>query len=174
LATEKERFNHRFTPKRLVAQTEIYFSVISQGMSPTKAISGHIILGDQYSYKNLLKVYPDIYRKVAESGGAIITPEDTPIVDILLDENLKALKADKKPAGFNRFDAGGVRLIFPIRDDDKIEFYVSKPSRCPEVVGLTESISTMLKKAGLKHTTAYDHTPLSSPRSSFPPPQPIH
>jgi hypothetical protein len=141
-------------------------------MSPTKAYSGHIILGEQYSYRHLLRVYPDIYKKVAASGGAVVLQDDPPIVDILLDENLRALKADKKPSGLNRFDAGGVRLIFPIRDDDKIEFYVSKTTRCPEVVGLTESISTILKKAGLKHTTVYDHTPLASPRSSFPPPQP--
>ena len=138
-------------------------------MAVVKAYTGHIVLNDRYSYRSLAHVYPDIYKKVIEAGEATNTQEDPTLTDVLLEDNMKALKADKKPAGINRFDVGGVRLIFPIRDDKQVEFYVSKQSRCPEVVGLTESISSILKKAGLKHTTTYDRSPVVSSRSSFQP-----
>lgn len=140
-----------------------------------KAFTGHIVMNERYSYKNLTNVYPDIYKRVLEVGGSEATQEDPAMVEVLLDDNLRALKADKKPSGVNRFDVAGVRLIFPIREDRQVEFYVSKQSRCTEVVGLTESISSILKKAGLKHTTAYDRSPTIPSRSSFqplPPAQP--
>ncbi len=132
-----------------------------------KAFTGHIVLSERYSYKNLTEVYPDIHRKVIEAGASTATQEDPSVVDLLLDDNIRAMKADKKPAGINRFDLGGVRLIFPIREDGQVEFYISKHSRCPEVVGLTESISSILKKAGLKHTTLYDRSPMLNSRSTF-------
>lgn len=138
-------------------------------MTPIKAYTGHIVLGDKYSYKHLARVYPDIYQKVVEAGANTVPSDGPAMAEIILDDNLKALKADKKPAGLNRIDTSGVKLIFPIRDDRKVEFYVSKHARCPEVVGLTETISTILNKAGLKHTTLYDHTPLSLPRTGFTP-----
>ncbi len=139
-------------------------------MTPIKAYTGHIVLGDRYSYRHLARIYPEIYKKVVDAGSTPTVSDAPSMVEILLEDDMKSLKADKKPAGLNRFDSGGVRLIFPIREDKKVEFYVSKHARCPEVVGLTESISTTLKKAGLKHTTLYDHTPLSLPRSGFPNP----
>jgi hypothetical protein len=140
-----------------------------------KAFTGHIVMSERYSYKNLSNVYPDIYKKVLEVGGNEGTQEDPTMVEVLLDDNMRAIRSDKKPAGVNRFDIAGVRLIFPIREDKQVEFYVSKQSRCTEVVGLTESISSILKKAGLKHTTTYDRSPTITSRSSFqplPPPSP--
>ncbi len=138
-------------------------------MVVVKAYTGHIVLNERYTFKNLQEVYPDIHRKVIEAGASSATQEDPAVGELLLDENIRAIRADKKPSGINRYDLGGVRLIFPIRDDGQVEFYVSKHSRCPEVVGLTESISSMLKKAGLKHSTTYDRSPLLSSRSAFQP-----
>lgn len=138
-------------------------------MVVVKAFTGHIVMNEKYSYKHLTNVYPDIYKKVIEVGGSETTQEDPTMVEVLLDDNMRAIKADRKPAGVNRFDIAGVRLIFPIREDSLVEFYVSKQSRCTEVVGLTESISSMLKKAGIKHTTTYDRSPTISSRSSFQP-----
>ena len=141
-------------------------------MVVVKAYTGHIVLNERYTFKSLQEVYPDIHRKVIEAGAPTATQEDPAVGELILDENIRAIKADKKPSGINRYDLGGVRLIFPIREDGQVEFYVSKHARCPEIVGLTESISSMLKKAGLKHSTAYDRSPMLNSRSAFQSPVP--
>lgn len=128
-------------------------------MSRVKARTGHIVIEGKKDYRELSKVYPEIHRKVVEANRPFLREPDQLLPEILLEENLRDIKSGRKPIGFNRQDAYGMRLIFPIREDKKVEFYVSRTSRCPEVVQLTESISTVLKKAGVKHRVEYDRLP---------------
>lgn len=128
---------------------------------PVKARTGHIVIDGRKDFKELSKVYPEIHRKVVEANRPFLREPDQLLPEILLEENLRDLKNGRKPSGFNRQEPGGMRLIFPIREDRKLEFYVGRPARCQEVVQLTESISTVLRKAGLKHTVEYDRLPSS-------------
>lgn len=137
---------------------------------PVKARSGHIILEGRRSFKDLARVYPEIHKRLLEMGQPLSKEMDPLLPDVLLEENLRDLRADRKPIGYNRQDPSGWRLIFPIRQDRKVEFYVAKPFRCQEVVTLTEAISAVMRRAGVRHSVEYDRIPLTPPRPGTPMP----
>ena len=136
---------------------------------PVKARSGHIILEARRHYSELQRAYPEIHRRVAEANRPYAKESEPTIPEVLLEENLRDLKADRKPAGYNRSDAFGMRLVFPICDPKRPEFYFSKPLRCQEVVQITEEVSQLLRRRGVRHTVEYDRLPLGQPRG----PQPL-
>ncbi len=131
---------------------------------PVKARSGHILLEAKGRYVDLLKVYPEIHRRVVEANRPFAKEAEPMVPEILLEENLRDLRANRKPAGYNRAEAFGMRLIFPLGDPKRPEFYFSKPLRCQEVVQLTEEVSTLMRRRGVKHTVEYDRLPLGAPR----------
>lgn len=132
---------------------------------PVKARSGHILLDQRRSYRDLQRVYPEIHRKVVEANRPFFKETEPLMPDVLLEENLRDMRANRKPAGYNRPDAFGMRLIFPLVELRRAEFYFSKPSRCQEVVQITEQVSLLLRKRGLKHTVEYDRLQLGTPRN---------
>jgi hypothetical protein len=131
---------------------------------PVKARSGHILLDPKRSYKDLVRVYPEIHRRVVEMNRPFVKETDPLLPEVLLDENLRDLKGNRKPTGYNRQDAFGLRLIFPLSDERRAEFYFTKPARCQEVVQITEQVSVLLRRRGIKHTVEYDRLPLGPPR----------
>jgi hypothetical protein len=131
---------------------------------PVKARSGHILLDPKRSYHDLVRVYPEIHKRVVEMNRPFVKESDPLLPEVLLDENLRDLKGNRKPIGYNRQDAFGLRLIFPIADERRAEFYFAKPARCQEVVQITEQVSTLLRRRGIKHTVEYDRLPLGPPR----------
>ena len=139
---------------------------------PVKARSGHILLDPKRSYRDLVRVYPEIHKRVVEMNRPFVKESDPLLPEVLLDENLRDLKGNRKPVGYNRQDAFGLRLIFPIADERRAEFYFAKPARCQEVVQITEQVSALLRRRGIKHTVEYDRLPLGPPRGlpAIPPP----
>ncbi len=131
---------------------------------PVKARSGHILLDPKRSYRDLVKVYPEIHRRLVEMNRPFVKEADPLLPEVLLDENLRDLKGDRKPVGYNRPDPFGLRLIFPIEDERRVELYFAKPSRCQEVVQVTEYVAQLLRRRGIKHTVEYDRLPLGPPR----------
>ena len=131
---------------------------------PVKARSGHILLEGRRSYKDLAKVYPEIHKKVLEANRPFVKETEPMLPDVLLEENLRDLRADRKPAGYNRSDPFGMRLIFPLGEPRHPEFYFSKPARCQEIVQVTEQVSALLRRRGVKHSVEYDRLPLGPPR----------
>jgi hypothetical protein len=129
-----------------------------------KARSGHILLDPKRSYKDLLRVYPEIHKRVVEMNRPFVKESDPLLPDVLLDENLRDLKGNRKPVGYNRQDLFGLRVIFPIVDERRVEFYFTKPARCQEVVQITEQVSTLLRRRGIKHSVEYDRLTLGPPR----------
>ena len=95
---------------------------------------------------------------------------DPLLPEVLLDENLRDLKGNRKPVGYNRQDPFGLRLIFPLVDERRVELYFTKPTRCQEVVQITEHVSQMLRRRGIRHTVEYDRLQLGPPRA---PPTPV-
>lgn len=132
---------------------------------PVKARSGHIILDARRGYKDLVRIYPEVHRKVLEANRPFMKETDPLLPEVLLEENLRDIRANRKPAGYNRQDAAGMRLIFPIPTDRKAEFYFLKPARCQEIVQITERTSQLLRRRGIKHTVEYDRLPLGPPRA---------
>lgn len=129
-----------------------------------KARSGHILLEPKRSYKDLVRVYPEIHRKVVEANRPFVKDTEPMLPEVLLEENLRDLRGNRKPVGYNRQDTFGLRLIFPIADERRAEFYFSKPARCQEIVQITEQVSVLLRRRGIKHTVEYDRLPLGPPR----------
>lgn len=138
---------------------------------PVKARSGHIILDSRGHYEDLLKVYSEIHRKVVEANRSFAKEAEPMVPEVLLEENLRDLRSNRKPCGYNRADAFGMRLVFPLCDGKHPEFYFSKPARCQEVVQLTEDVSTLLRRRGVRHSVEYDRLPLGTPRGV--PPVPV-
>jgi len=135
---------------------------------PVKARSGHILLDPKRSYRDLVKVYPEIHKRIVEMNRPFVREADPLLPEVLLDENLRDLKGNRKPVGYNRQDPFGLRLIFPLVDERRVEMYFSKPSRCQEVVQITEHVSLLLRRRGIRHTVEYDRLSLGPPRT--PPP----
>ena len=123
-----------------------------------------MILDGRRGFRDLARVYPEIHRKVVEVNKPFAKETEPMIPEVLLEENLRDLRADRKPAGYNRQDAFGMRLIFPISEERKTEFYFSKPMRCQEVVQITEQVSQLLRRRGIRHHVEYDRLQLGNPR----------
>ncbi|MGI0132954.1 MAG: hypothetical protein ACREDK_07710 [Thermoplasmata archaeon] len=129
-----------------------------------KARSGHVLLDPRRKLSDLVKVYPEIHRRIVEMNRPFVKESEPLLPEVLLEENLRDLKAERKPAGYNRQDPFGMRLIFPISDERRTEFYFSKPMRCQEVVQITEQVSQLLRRRGIKHAVEYDRLQLGNPR----------
>jgi hypothetical protein len=132
---------------------------------PVKARSGHILLDAHRGYKDLVRVYPEIHMKVVEANRPFMKETEPLLPEVLLEENLRDIRANRKPAGYNRQDAAGMRLVFPIPMEKKAEFYFLKPARCQEIVQITERVSLLLRRRGIKHSVEYDRLPLGPPRA---------
>ncbi len=116
-----------------------------------RARSGHIRLGKRIQYKRLLPVYEEILTRFLEETGQM--PENDPeYVSVILEENLRDLRLNRKPEGYNR--EFGMRLIFPI--SDRVEFYVYGRGRTTEVPRITEVLSRLLHEKKIKHEVDWD------------------
>jgi hypothetical protein len=131
---------------------------------PVKARSGHILLEGRRSYKDLVRAYPEIHKRVVEANRPFMKETEPLMPEVLLEENLRDLRADRKPAGYNRQDAAGMRLIFPIPADGRPEFYFYKAFRAQEIVQITEQVSVLLRRRGIKHQVEYDRLALGAVR----------
>ncbi|MCI4317236.1 MAG: hypothetical protein L3J96_01740, partial [Thermoplasmata archaeon] len=90
---------------------------------PVKARSGHILLEGKKTFKDLVKVYPEIHRRIVEANRPFAKETEPMLPEVHLEENLRDLRSDRKPAGYNRQDPFGLRLIFPLGDERRTEFY---------------------------------------------------
>lgn len=119
-------------------------------MSVAKAQSGHIVFGPKFKWKLLSSVFDDMLRNFLKESGQMPPEED--ITRMFIKLNLIDLEKNRKPEGWNR--RGRVRMVFPISDQPQM--YLRASMKSAEVVRITESISSMLKKAKIAHKVKYD------------------
>lgn len=115
-----------------------------------RARSGHIKLDKKVKWKNLVPAFKPMFLKFMEETQQL--PEDLESVDVLVEENLRDLRLNRKPEGYNR--EGIMRMIFPISND--VEFYIYGRGKTVEVARVTEQVSRVLQKYRLKHTIEWD------------------
>jgi hypothetical protein len=116
-----------------------------------RAQSGHIRFDGKVKYSDFLPIYREIFERFLEETDQV--PEEEPeYADVLLEQNMLDLRNNRKPEGYNR--SGSMRMIFPISDD--VEFYFYGRGNDVEVPRVTELVSKMLKKEGLKHKVEWD------------------
>jgi hypothetical protein len=116
-----------------------------------RAQSGHIRFDGKVKYSDILPIYREIFERFLEETDQV--PEEEPeYADVLIEQNMLDLRNNRKPEGYNR--SGNMRMIFPISND--VEFYFYGRGKDVEVPRVTELVSKMLKKEGLKHKIEWD------------------
>jgi len=116
------------------------------------ARSAHFAFDRKIKYKDLVKVFPDLYKMFLEETNQ--TPEEEEYARMLIKSNMKDLEANRKPEGYNR--QGRVRMIFPISKDRVVRFYVYRSSKSEEIGRLAHLISKLLNQKRLKHKIDWD------------------
>jgi len=112
----------------------------------------YIKLSEETTYKDLAPIFEELYVMFLDKTRQLIDKEDEEARQTLVALNLRDLKRNKKPEGFNRGD--GMRLVFPIIDGP-IELYV-RGSREHEVDNVTEIISGFLDLYKIENRTEWD------------------
>src|SRR3972149_1556153 len=119
-----------------------------------RARSGHIKFDKKVKWKNLVPAFRSLFLKFLEETQQL--PEDMESVDVLIEENLRDLRNNRKPEGFNR--EGAMRMIFPI--SDQVELYLYSRGKVLEGARVTEQMSRVLQKYRWKHTIEWDQLKL--------------
>lgn len=119
-----------------------------------KTRSGHIRFDRKVTWKRLVPAFRPMFLKFLEETGQ--TPVEQEVLDVLLEENLRDLKRNRKPEGYNR--DGIMRMVFPI--SRHVEMYVYSRTRTTEVARVTESLSRVLHRYKLKHSVDWDRLTL--------------
>jgi hypothetical protein len=115
-----------------------------------RARSAHVRFDKKVRWKNLVPSFRPLFLKFLEETGQL--PDDMESIDVLIEENLRDLRSDRKPEGYNR--EGAMRMIFPI--SDQVEFFLYSRGKVLEVARVTEQLSRVLQKYRLKHTIEWD------------------
>ena len=123
-----------------------------------RARSGHIKFDKKVKWKSLVPAFKPMFLKFLEETQQL--PEDMENIDVLVEENLRDLRLNRKPEGYNR--EGAMRMIFPISND--VEFYIYGRGKTVEVARVTEQVSRVLQKYRLKHTIEWDKLQLFADR----------
>lgn len=116
-----------------------------------KVRSGHVVFDRKVTFRQLLPVFRPMFLKFLEETQQM--PEDPESLEVLLEENLRDLRRNRKPEGYNR--EGTMRLVFPITDK-RIEMYLYSKTRTTDVPRVVEVVSRMLQKAKVKHAIEWD------------------
>jgi len=115
-----------------------------------RARSGHIRFDKKVRWKNLVPAFRPMLLTFLEESQQL--PPDPEVIEVLVEENLRDLRKNRKPEGYNR--EGTMRLMFPI--SDRVEFYIYSRSKTVEVARVTEQVSRVLQKHRLKHAIEWD------------------
>lgn len=115
-----------------------------------RARSGHILLGPKVRFQDLEPLFRDLFALFLEESEQ--TRDDPEFFEIILEENLRDLRNDRKPEGFNR--DGMMRLIFPL--SERKEFYLYASSRSVEVPRVTQALSQLLQQNRIPHEVEWD------------------
>jgi len=116
-----------------------------------KARSGHFVFDKKVRYKDLAPVFRMMLVKFLEETGQM--PAEKENAEVLIEENLRDLRKNKKPEGYNR--EGFMRMIFPIVPKG-VQFYVYTRAKTTETVRVAETLSRVLTKHRLKYTVEWD------------------
>ena len=117
---------------------------------PMRVHSGHVKFDRSVTWKKMLPAFRPLFTKFLEESGQM--PQDPEILAVLVEENLRDLRENRKPEGYNR--EGTMRLMFPI--SKSTEFYVYSRTKTTEVGRVVEALSRILQKYRLKHTVEWD------------------
>jgi len=116
-----------------------------------KTRSGHIIFPKKIKYKDLAPAFRELFTKFLNETNQ--APEEKEILNLFIEENMRELRRNRKPEGYNRQGAT-MRLIFPI--SNTVEFYVYGGGKSLEIMRITELLSRLLTRKKLRHTVEWN------------------
>ncbi len=110
---------------------------------------------DDIEYKDLLPVFPELYRLFMDLADQFPEDNGEEYIRMLIDQNLKDLRNNRKPPGHNR--EARYRMIFPL-ERDHVEFilYPRIPEEESEIEDITAEISEFLEENDLGHEVVWD------------------
>ena len=117
-----------------------------------RATTGHLIFDEKIAYADLAEIFDEVLDSFLQESAQI--PEDPEYQQMLKALNRVFLEQGKKPEGYNR--TGRMRLVFPMRDDDIVEFYISGKTNSVEIIRVTELLSAFLMAKGFEHEVDWD------------------
>ncbi len=116
-----------------------------------KARSGHFTFDKKVRYKDLAPVFRTLFVKFLEETAQMPTEKEN--VEVLVEQNLRDLRKNRKPEGHNR--EGFMRMLFPIVPKG-VQFYIYTRAKTTETVRVAETLSRILTKHRLKHSVEWD------------------
>ncbi|MGC8673233.1 MAG: hypothetical protein ACP5TO_07030 [Thermoplasmata archaeon] len=117
-----------------------------------KVHSGHIYLSEKLDWKDLKKVFPEMFKLFLEESRQ--TFEEPNFVDILIYENMLDLDRNRKPEGFIR--DGKMKMLFS--KDGGIEIKIIRDKVVPneDTKAVTEQLSHFLTSKKIRNRVEYD------------------
>ncbi len=115
-----------------------------------KIWNGHIILDKSVKWKDLEEVWEEMLRMFFKETKQF--REDPEVIENIIEENLVDIRHNRKPEGYNR--EGKMRIVVPI--SSKKEFFIYRGVYSDEVRVITEKISKLLAKHGIKHKVEWN------------------
>ncbi len=112
--------------------------------------SVHFYFDDEFSWKTLDKVFPEIFEIV--KGEKKQLPEEEQQIQVKLELNLREIRNDKKPIGFYS-DQTDLSMVFPI---DRKEMIIARFAPSESIHEAGDKIAKILKTKKIKFKTDYD------------------
>ncbi len=110
---------------------------------------------EDVEYKDLLPVFPDLYLLFMELSDQIPDEGGDEFMHMVIDQNIKDLRKNRKPPGHNR--EARYRMIFPIgRDNVEFILYPRIAEEESEIEAITAKISEFLDENELEHEIIWD------------------
>lgn len=118
-----------------------------------KVYSGHIYLPEKLDWRDLKKVFPDLFKVFLEESRQSF--EDEPnFVDTLIYENMLDLDHNRKPEGFIR--DGKMKMLFSKNGAIEIRIIRDKIVLNEDTKAVTERLSHYLSSKKIRNRVDYD------------------
>ncbi len=110
---------------------------------------------EDVDYKDLVDIFPELLRHFLDVSDQYPEEEGEEFVEMLIRQNLKDLKNNRKPMGYNR--EARYRMIFPV-DRERVEFFIYPriPEEESEIEDVVSEISGLLEENDLPHEIIWD------------------
>ncbi len=110
---------------------------------------------EEVEYKDLAPIFPELYELFMEVADQEVEDGGEEYKQMLIRQNLKDLKNNRKPTGHNK--EARYRLIFPL-DRENVEFFLYPriDEEESEIEEITAEISNFLETNGFEHEIIWD------------------
>ncbi len=110
---------------------------------------------EDVEFKDLTPIFPELYTLFMDLAEQIPDEGGDEFMQMMIDQNLKDLRNNKKPPGHNR--EARYRMIFPLgRENVEFILYPRIAEEESEIEMITSEISDFLEENGLEHEVIWD------------------